>query len=109
MPDEKLLEFLKNGRDWERRPTNIPGVFVLKLPSDGKRPSQLVVEVNPLDEYGKPTKKRGLIVRNSEELKEFINILNDSKLPILMAKIDEVNPRKAASKKSREGGEVIEV
>ena len=86
--EERLREFLKNGRDWERRATTIHGVFILKLPSDGRRPSSLAVEINPVDDSGKPTKKRGLILRSSEELKEFKDIVNNERLPELMAKID---------------------
>jgi hypothetical protein len=30
--EQKLREFMRNGEDWERSKTNIPGVFVFKLP-----------------------------------------------------------------------------
>jgi hypothetical protein len=30
--NERLLQFLKEGKDWERKTTNIHGVFLLKLP-----------------------------------------------------------------------------
>jgi hypothetical protein len=107
MPDEKLLEFLKSGKDWERRATTVPGIFVLRLPSDGKRPASLAVELNPVDELGKPTKKRGLVLRNGGELQEFRKLINDEKLTTLMDKIDEVNPRKDASRRKREAGEEV--
>jgi hypothetical protein len=109
MPDEKLLEFLKNGKDWERRATTVPGIFVLRLPSDGKRPASLAVELNPVDELGKPTKKRGLVLRNSSELQEFRKLINDEKLTTLMDKIDEVNPRSSMVRKREAGGEVFEI
>ena len=106
--EEKLRDFLKNGKDWERRATTVPGVFILRIPSDGKRPSSLAVEVNPVDDSGRPTKKRGLILRSSEELREFRELINNEKLPELMAKIDIVNPKSSVGKK-KTGGEVIEV
>jgi hypothetical protein len=31
--DNRLTEFLKKGNDWERKQTNVPGVFLLKLPA----------------------------------------------------------------------------
>jgi hypothetical protein len=31
--DDRLSGFLRDARHWERRATNIPGVFLLKLPS----------------------------------------------------------------------------
>jgi hypothetical protein len=107
MPEEKLLEFLKNGKDWERRATTVPGIFVLRLPSDGKRPASLAVELNPVDELGKPTKKRGLVLRSSSELQEFRKLINDEKLTTLMDKIDEVNPRKDTARRKREAGEEV--
>lgn len=108
--EEKLRDFLKSGKDWERRSTTIPGVFVLRLPSDGRRPASLAVEINPVDESGRPTKRRGLIIRSSEELREFRSLVDHEKLPELMAKIDAVNPRAgAASRRRGAGEEAIEV
>jgi len=31
--EDRLARFLDEAKDWERRATNIPGVFLLKLPS----------------------------------------------------------------------------
>jgi hypothetical protein len=33
--EQKLREFMRNGEDWERSRTSIPGVFVVKLPGPG--------------------------------------------------------------------------
>jgi len=111
MPEEKLIQFLKSGRDWERRPTTIPGIFILRLPADGRRSASLAVELNPVDELGKPTKKRGLVLRSSGELEEFRKLINDEKLTILMGKIEEVNPRKDVVRRGRGAGgeEVFEI
>jgi hypothetical protein len=35
--EQKLREFMRSGEDWERSRTNIPGVFVVKLPRCGSR------------------------------------------------------------------------
>jgi hypothetical protein len=50
---------------------------LLKIPKSKIKdnPSRIVVELNPSDEFGNPTKKRGIILRNFEELKEFKNFL----------------------------------
>ena len=110
MPEEKLLELLRDGKDWERRATTVPGIFVLRIPGDGRRPASLAVELNPVDELGKPTKKRGLVLRSGVELEEFRKLINDEKLTTLMGKIDEVNPRGSATRRKREGeGEVFEI
>ena len=34
--DERLLQYLREDKDWERKTTNIPGVFLLKLPPLGE-------------------------------------------------------------------------
>jgi hypothetical protein len=31
--NEKLGQFLREGQDWEKKPTNIPGASLLKLPT----------------------------------------------------------------------------
>jgi len=32
--DNRLTDFLNEGKDWERKQTNVPGVFLLKLPAE---------------------------------------------------------------------------
>lgn len=111
MSDEKLSEalklFLKEGKEWSRKPTSVSGVFILKLPAYRKSPSRLVVEINPVDASGNPTKKRGLIVRSSEELEEFRRLLREEKLEGLLKGMNEVNPSIAEKPKPEE--EAIEI
>ncbi|HEY7108810.1 MAG TPA: hypothetical protein VH415_05240 [Nitrososphaeraceae archaeon] len=92
MVDERLAQFLNQGNDWERKVTSIPGVFLLKLPAFKSRPAAIVIEVNPVDSSGSPTKKRGIIIRSSSELEQIRNILTNVKLEQLAKSIDEVNP-----------------
>jgi hypothetical protein len=92
MVDERLTQFLKQGNDWERKVTSIPGVFLLKLPTFKSRAESIVIEVNPVDTSGSPTKKRGIIIRSSSELEQIRNILTNAKLEQLAKSIDEVNP-----------------
>ena len=30
--DQRLTKFIKEGKDWERKATSIPGIFLLRLP-----------------------------------------------------------------------------
>jgi hypothetical protein len=92
MVDERLAQFLSQGNDWERKVTSIPGVFLLKLPTFKSRPESIVIEVNPVDTSGSPTKKRGIIIRSSSELEQIRNIVTNVKLEQLAKSIDEVNP-----------------
>lgn len=107
LADEKLLDFLKNGKDWSRLKTSVPGIFVLKMPAYRGSPSRLAVEINPVDESGSPKKKRGLVIRGNDELKEFAELMQNDKLKKLMLDIDQVNPPR--KEKPRSSDEVLEI
>jgi hypothetical protein len=91
--EDKLSAFLSKSRDWERRPTNVPGIFLLKLPSSRSRSASIAIEINPVGTTGAATKKRGIVIRSTSELHQFNNILADQKLIELARRIDEVNPK----------------
>jgi hypothetical protein len=103
--EEKLSEFLKSGKDWSRQRTSIPGVFVLKMPAFKSMPARLAVELNPVDDSGMPTKKRGLLVRSAKELEQYKSLLQFDRLAPLLKAVDALNPSAA----KREAGEVIEL
>src|SRR5919205_1126168 len=104
--DEKLLGFLKDGSDWERKPTSLPGVFILKLPPFKGRPATLAIEINPVDSTGSPSKKRGIVVRTEAEITEINKLISSPKLSQLAKSIDEINPPK---KKPADHGDIIEI
>ena len=54
---ERLIQFLNEGRNWERKVTNIPGAFLFRLPASKGRPASLAIEINPIDTYGSITKR----------------------------------------------------
>ncbi|MBS7631655.1 hypothetical protein KEJ47_08855 [Candidatus Bathyarchaeota archaeon] len=93
MSENKLRDFLSNGKDWERMKTSIPGVFVQKLPAYKSSPSRLVIEINPLDSAGAPSKRRGFIIRSIEELEQIRRIFQDDKLDKLQNILESVNPK----------------
>jgi hypothetical protein len=106
---ERLTQFLKDGKDWERKATNIPGIFLFKLPGLRGRGSPLVaIEINPVDSSGSATKKRGIVIRSSSELEEISRLLTNPKISQLAKSIDEVNPD---VKTSAKGGssEIFEI
>ncbi|MEM3383792.1 MAG: hypothetical protein QXL52_05835 [Nitrososphaerales archaeon] len=106
MSEDKLALFLKTGSDWARMKTTIPGLFILKLPAYKNNPSRLAVELNPVDESGSPTKKRGLVIRSLQELEEFSKLFQYDKLSSLLKSIDKINP---APKKVKPSEEVLEI
>jgi hypothetical protein len=50
-PIKRPRQFLNNGRNWERKVTNMPGAFRFRLPSSKGRPASLAIEINPIDAY----------------------------------------------------------
>jgi len=97
--EDRLVTFLKTLEIWERRSTNIAGVFLLKLPSSRTRQAAVVIEINPVDATGSTTKKRGIVISSASELNEFNRILANEKLGELSTMIDEVNPKQREAAK----------
>jgi hypothetical protein len=95
--EQRLKEFMRNGEDWERSRTSIPGVFVVKLPGRGSRGPELALEINPVDGQGQPKKKRGYMVRGKADLEEITRILSDPRLTRLAEAIEAVNPKAVKS------------
>ena len=98
--DSRLVQFLKEGKDWDKKATNIPGVFLLKIPPYRGTSPSIAIEINPLGPSGSPTKKRGVIIRSASELEEINRLLSNPKLSQLARSIDDVNPEKRTVQKS---------
>jgi len=94
--NERLRQFLNDGRNWERKATNIPGAFLFRLPASKGRPATLAIEINPVDTHGAITKKRGVVIRSASELDEISRLLSHPKVGELSKKIDAVNPKREA-------------
>jgi hypothetical protein len=95
--NERLIQFLNDGRNWERKATNTPGVFLFRLPATKGRPASLPIEINPVNTYGSITKKRGVVIRSASELGEISDLLVHPKVSELSKKIDAVNPKREAT------------
>ena len=106
--EDRLTGFLRDVRDWERRATNIPGVFLLKLPSSRTKQAAIAIEINPVDSAGSATKRRGIVVRSASELDEFNRTLANQKLVELARKVDLVNPKQKEATSIR-GSDVFKI
>jgi hypothetical protein len=103
--EESLRKVLQAGKDWQRVPVKgVPGIFVLKTPAARGRPASLPVEINPVGPDGAPTKRRGLILRNLEELKEYRRIISADRLEEIIKAIEKINPK--TSGEEEEGLEI---
>ena len=107
-PNNRLKQFLNERRNWERKATNIPGVYLFRLPASKGRPASLAIEINPIDSYGSITKKRGVVIRSASELDEVSRLLSNSKVGELSTKIDEVNPKREATT-GKSGSDILEI
>ena len=79
--DNRLTDFLNEGKDWERKHNNEPGVFLLKLPAFRSRPACIAIEIDALSRGGGGgNRRRGLIIRSKEEIDQLSNILTNDKV-----------------------------
>ena len=91
--DNRLTDFLNEGKDWERKQTNVPGVFLLKLPAFRSRPACIAIEIDVLGRGGGGgNRRRGLIIRSKEEIEQLSNILTNDKVIELASAVEKVNP-----------------
>jgi len=109
MIDERLSQFLREGKNWERKATSIPGVFLIKLPEYKSRPPYIAMEINPVDSTGAATKKRGILIKSSSELEQISNILTNAKIVHLATSLDEVNPEKKSRAPQSTETDVFEI
>jgi hypothetical protein len=109
MIDERLSQFLREGKNWERKATSMPGVFLIKLPEYKSRPPYIAMEINPVDSTGAATKKRGILIKSSSELEQISNILTNAKIVQLATSLDEVNPEKKSRAPQSTETDVFEI
>ena len=81
---------------------------MLKLPPFKGRSASLAIEVNPIGASGAATKKRGVVVRSTNELREINKLLSHPKLVELAKRIDDVNPEKLGGANTAEK-DVLEI
>ena len=107
--DNRLTDFLKEGNDWERKQTNVPGVFLLKLPAFRSRPACIAIEIDALGQGGGGgNRRRGLIIRSKEDIEHLSNILNNDKVIELASAVEKVNPIQTSTS-STVDSEVFEI
>ncbi|MFW9998630.1 MAG: hypothetical protein ACFE9Q_01835 [Candidatus Hodarchaeota archaeon] len=88
----QLKDHLKNGKDWEKMETPIPGVFVVKVPETKTRPALLFIEINPLKSDGSPMKRKGLFIGSKEMYLAFKEALEEDAIYTLIQNVEAVNP-----------------
>lgn len=107
--DNRLTDFLNEGKDWERKQTNVPGVFLLRLPAFKSRPACIAIEIDATGQgAGGANRRKGLIIRTKEDIEHLSNILRNDKVVELASALEKVNPIKTGAS-STVDSEVFEI
>ncbi|MCD7781763.1 MAG: hypothetical protein LUG89_03585 [Methanosphaera sp.] len=94
MNDEQkknLVKAVESTSPWERIPTTVEGVFIVKTPEHNN--SQTVfVELNP-SVQAQPIKKRGVYLKNLHEYEAFKKLVENPKVEELLSIVSEYYTR----------------
>lgn len=90
--ENKIKEALKDVRPWQRVPTSVNGVYLVKTPADNSKET-IMVEINPLNERGSPMKRRGLFLKDTTEFDGFKGIFENESVMDLLDAIEEIDGR----------------
>jgi hypothetical protein len=95
---EQLIRFLKTGAAWEKMETDVPGVFVVKTagPKANPEAGKLMIEINPVDESGKPKKFKGLMLSDKESFTAFLETMQDDRIHKILSALEEITPAASA-------------
>lgn len=88
----KIKDALKDVKPWQRVPTSVSGVYLVKTPADTSKES-IMVEINPLNERGSPMKRRGLFLKDTMEFGGFKGIFENGSVMDLLDAIEEIDGR----------------
>jgi hypothetical protein len=88
--ENRIREALKNVKPWQRVPTTVNGVYLIKTPSDVIK-EMIMVEINPLNERGTPMKRRGLFLKDTIEFGGFKDIFENDRVMYLLGIIEELD------------------
>lgn len=101
---DKLKNLLDEGDDWAKLEVQ-PGVFVVKMPAKGRFKAKLALEVNPVDDEGKPLKRKGLFITKGKQFQAYQSVFQNNELPDVAQALDDINGEKSENDSS--SGDVI--
>lgn len=93
----KIKNALNNVKAWQRVPTSLDGIFLVKTPVKGGKET-ILVEINPKDEKENLIKRRGLFLKSINELDKFKQAMNEQKLEELIKAIENISGAKEIKK-----------
>lgn len=84
----KIKDALKDVKPWQRVPTSVEGVFLVKTPANDDRET-IMVEINPVNERGTSMKRKGLFLKSTVEFEGFRGIFENDKVMELLDAIED--------------------
>ncbi len=67
--------------DWAKRKIDgYPGLYLVKMPAKKDVPANPALEINPADQFGNPTKRRGIYIRSTAEMQAVADLFG-GKIP----------------------------
>ena len=88
--ESKIKDALKDVKPWQRVPTSVEGVFLVKTPANDNRET-IMVEINPLNERGTSMKRKGLFLKSTLEFEGFRGIFENEKVMELLGAIEGIS------------------
>lgn len=93
----RIKEGLNDVKAWQRVPTSLNGIYLVKTPTKAGKET-ILVEINPTDERGNLIKRRGLYLKNTVELKKFIDAMDNEKLKAVLVALENISGEKEDKK-----------
>ncbi|MHA1733437.1 MAG: hypothetical protein ACTSU5_15930 [Promethearchaeota archaeon] len=93
----KLEELLNNLKDWEKKDTSVRGVKLVRIPENKFNPARLALELVPMDDTGKPKKRKPLVITNLDLFLSYKDLFENEKVNELIETIDKIKLQKKSS------------
>jgi hypothetical protein len=88
--ENKIKEAIKDVKAWQRVPTSVNGVYLVKAPGNADNDT-IMVEINPLNDRGTSMKRKGLFLKSSLEFEGFGEIFKNENVMELLSTLENIN------------------
>ncbi|MGF7118354.1 hypothetical protein [Methanobacterium oryzae] len=88
--ETKIRDAIKNVKAWQRVPTSVNGVYLVKAPGNADNDT-IMVEINPLNDRGTSMKRKGLFLKSSVEFEGFGEIFKNESVMELLSTLEGIN------------------
>ncbi len=95
---------LSNAPEWEKKKTSIPGIFLVRLPGDKLR---VMLEFNPPDSAGNPSKRKGLYFGDRATLEAARKAFPAARLDDLVAAVGSLSQRAPEGRGVKGSGDAV--